>query len=367
MTNEQKLCNVLVNYSCKIQQGEKVFIETKDVPQEFVTELIQTVYKAGGLPFLVEKRSICERELMLGMTEEYLKNKVDFELPVMKAMDAYIGVRGTNNKFELCDIPQNIRQMHDKEMRKVLNQRVDHTKWVILNFPTPALAQSAGMSTAQFAKFFYNVCTLNYSKMDKAMEPLVNLMQKTNTVHLTAKGTDLTFSIKGIKAIKCSGERNIPDGEVYTAPVKDSVNGTITFNVPTTYNGISFSNISLTFQNGKIITASGDKTEQLNKILDTDEGARYIGEFAIGVNPFITKPMQDILFDEKMAGSIHFTPGCCYEEASNGNKSAIHWDMVLCQSAEHGGGELWFDNVLIRKDGRFIPKELLCLNPENLI
>ena len=191
-------------------------------------------------------------------------------------------------------------------------------------------------------------------------------MEKTDKVRLVAKGTDLTFSIKGIPAVKCAGHMNIPDGEVYTAPVKDSVNGVITFNAPTLENGIKHENVRLVFKNGRIVEATSSDTKALNDVLDTDEGARYVGEFAIGVNPYVTSPMLDILFDEKISGSIHFTPGCCYDDAYNGNKSSVHWDMVLIQTPEWGGGEIYFDDMLIRKDGLFVTESLRCLNPENL-
>ena len=195
---------------------------------------------------------------------------------------------------------------------------------------------------------------------------LVELMNRTDKVRLVAPGTDLTFSIKGIPAVKCSGRRNIPDGEVYTAPVRDSVNGRITYNVPSKYNGKKFENISLVFKDGKIVEATANDSEAVNRVFDTDEGARYVGEFSFGVNPFIHDAMGDILFDEKIAGSIHFTPGSCYEEAPNGNDSAIHWDLVLDMSADKGGGEIYMDDVLVRKDGIFVLDELKGLNPDAL-
>ena len=228
------------------------------------------------------------------------------------------------------------------------------------------MAQSAKMSLEAFEDYFYNVCNLDYGKMNDAMDSLKELMERTDKVRLTAKDTDITFSIKDIPAVKCAGECNIPDGEVYTAPVRNSINGKITYNTPSEYNGFTFENVSLTFKDGKIVECTANDTERVTKIFDTDEGARYVGEFAIGVNPYVTKPMNNILFDEKIMGSIHFTPGECYDDAPNGNSSAIHWDLVLIQTPEYGGGEIYFDDVLIRKDGRFILPELLCLNPENL-
>ena len=246
------------------------------------------------------------------------------------------------------------------------NIRVPKTKWVVLRYPNGAMAQLSNTSTEAFENFYFDVCTLDYAKMDRAMQPLVDYMSRTDRVRMTGPGTDISFSIKGIGAVPCSGLRNIPDGEVYSAPVKDSVNGTITYNTPSVYQGFTFENVSFTFKDGKIIEAVANNTQRINQVLDTDEGARYIGEFAIGVNPYILEPMKDILFDEKIQGSIHFTPGNCYEETSNGNTSAIHWDLVWIQRPEYGGGEIYFDDVLIRKDGRFVVPELESLNPEHL-
>ena len=228
------------------------------------------------------------------------------------------------------------------------------------------MAQQAGMSTDAFEEFYFNVCNLDYSKMDRAMDALEKRLNSTDKVRIVGPGTDLTFSIKGIGSKKCSGKRNIPDGEIYTAPVKDSVNGVITYNAPSVENGFKFENVSLTFKDGKIIDTTANDNKKLNAILDTDEGSRYVGEFALGVNPYITKPMGDILFDEKISGSIHFTPGCCYDDCYNGNISALHWDLVLIQTKEYGGGEIYFDGELIRKDGIFVAEDLLVLNPENL-
>jgi aminopeptidase len=256
--------------------------------------------------------------------------------------------------------------LYSKATRPLLNYRVNKTRWVVLRWPTPSMAQAAGMSTEAFENFYFDVCTMDYNKMANAMMPLHRRMLKADRVHLKSPGTDLSFSIKGIGAKTCEGKLNIPDGEVFSAPVKDSVNGTIQFNTPTIYAGTKFENVRLRFENGKVVEATSNNTKRLNEILDTDAGARYVGEFAIGFNPYIQNPMCDILFDEKIAGSLHFTPGQAYEIADNGNRSAVHWDMVLIQRKDWGGGEIWFDNELIRKDGKFLPKDLRPLNPENL-
>lgn len=366
----KKLAYNLVNYSVKVQPEEKVYIHyigstTKDLARALVKE----TYAAGGIPFVHYTDPTLQREVLINCTKEQMELMAELDAKEMSEMDCYIAVRGSDNIAELSDVPE--EQMHYYEtiyQTKVHHDiRVPKTKWVVLRYPNYSMAQLSNMSLEAFEDFYFDVCTMDYGKMGKAMESLVNLMNKTDKVHMTGPGTDITFSIKDIPAIPCAGNMNIPDGEVYTAPVRDSVNGTISYNTPSVLQGFTFENIKLTFKDGKIIEATANDTERINKIFDTDEGARYIGEFAIGVNPYVTKPMKDILFDEKIKGSIHFTPGNCYDEAPNGNKSAIHWDLVWIQTPEYGGGEIYFDDVLIRKDGRFVIPELECLNPENLM
>ena len=282
-------------------------------------------------------------------------------------MKIYVGGLTENlSNSELSDVPSEKMNLYNRIMNPVTDVRVNCTKWVVLRFPNNAMAQLAGMSKEAFEDFYYNVCTLDYSKMDKAMDALQALMERTDKVHLVAPGTDLTFSIKDIPAIKCAGTCNIPDGEVYTAPVRESMNGVIAYNTPSLEDGFTYENIVFEIKDGKIIKATANDNERINAMLDTDEGARYFGEFAIGVNPYVLQPMKDILFDEKICGSFHLTPGMCYDDAPNGNKSAVHWDLVQIQRPEYGGGEIWFDDVLIRKDGLFVIDELLPLNPENL-
>jgi len=362
------LANNLINYSCELKEGEKVLIESEGIETPLVKELVKEAYKAKAIPFLTIKNSESKRELLMGATKEQLELMAKYEVLRMKDMDAYIGIRASNNSSELSDVPEEKMTLYNKYFRSPVHSdiRVPHTRWCVLRYPNSSMSQSADMSTEAFEKFYFNVCNLDYSKMSKAMDSLVELMNKTDKVRLVAPDTDLTFSIKDIPAIKCDGKMNIPDGEVYTAPVKTSINGTLSYNTPSVYNGFSFNNIKFEFKDGKIINATANNTERINAILDTDDGARYVGEFAIGVNPYILHPMKDTLFDEKIAGSIHFTPGASYDDASNGNNSAIHWDLVLIQRGDYGGGEIYFDDVLIRKDGIFVIDELKVLNPENL-
>ncbi|MEK3991516.1 aminopeptidase [Robertmurraya sp. FSL R5-0851] len=362
------LAKNLINYSVKLQPGEKVLIENFGLQRELVTALVKEAYAAGGHPFVLLKDQQVDRALLLGAREDQFNLMADFEANVMSQMDAYIGLRSGDNINEHADVPDDKMKIHGSTIGKKVHRdiRVPKTKWVVLRYPNSSMAQLAKMSTEGFEDFYFNVCNLDYGKMDHAMNVLVELMNKTDKVRITGPGTDLSFSIKDIPAIKCSGQMNIPDGEVYTAPVRDSVNGVITYNTPSPYQGFTFENVKLTFKDGKIVEATANDTERINRIFDTDEGARFVGEFAIGVNPYILHPMQDILFDEKIDGSFHFTPGQCYDDAFNGNHSNIHWDMVNIQRSDYGGGEMYFDDVLVRKDGRFVIKELEVLNPENL-
>lgn len=364
-----RLAENLVNYSCEVKAGEKVLIETIGFEVPLARALIHQVYKVGGIPFVSSKSDELKRALLSECTEEQLNLMAKYELARMKDMDCYIGIRAGENANELSDVADDKLKLYNKLFAYPVHmkERVEHTRWVILRYPNPAMAQMAEMSTEAFEDFYFNVCNLDYNKMSKAMDSLVKVMERADKVRITARDTDLTFSIKGMPAIKCEGKRNIPDGEVFTAPVKNSVNGVISYNTPSKYNGFTYDNVRLEFKDGKIVKATANDTEKINKIFDTDEGARYVGEFSLGFNPYIEKPMKDTLFDEKIKGSLHFTPGADYEQCSNGNKSAIHWDLVLIQRPEFGGGEIWFDDVLVRKDGVFVLDELKCLNPENLI
>lgn len=362
------LARNLIHYSCALQCGEKVLIENTGLEAPLVKALLKEVYSIGGLPFVSLKDSTIERAWLQGATEEQVKMRAQYEAARMDKMDAYIGIRSGSNSAELSDVPPEKMNLRNNYFWKPVHEniRVTKTKWVVLRYPSPSMAQQADTSTEAFEDFYFNVCNLDYARMSRAMEPLVELLNSTDRVKIVGRDTDLTFSIKGLPAIKCAGKRNIPDGEVYSAPVRDSVNGYITYNTPSRFQGFVYEQIRLEFYQGKIVKATANDPERINKVLDTDEGARYIGEFALGVNPYITTPMKDTLFDEKIAGSFHFTPGSAYDGCFNGNKSAIHWDLVCIQTPGYGGGEIYFDDVLVRKDGRFIIKQLEGLNPENL-
>lgn len=362
-----KLAEGLTGFSTALKKGERVLIDAFDIPDAMVVALIRAVRERGAFPTVQIHRARITREMAIGAEEGQFAPHAEVELARMQKMDAYIAMRGSDNIFESSDVPSEKVQLVSRLMKPVLDHRVGKTKWVVLRWPSSAMAQQAGMSTEAFEDFYFRVCTLDYARMVPGMKALADLMKKTDQVQIKGPGTDLRFSIKGIGAQPCGGLRNIPDGEVFSCPVKDSVEGYIQYNAPTVYLGASFDNIRLAFKKGKIVEATSSNTKKLNEILDSDPGARYIGEFALGFNPHILEPMRDILFDEKIAGSFHFTPGQAYDYPGNGNKSQVHWDMVCIQRPEYGGGEVWFDGKLIRKDGMFLPKALHKLNPEYLL
>ncbi|MDR1191478.1 MAG: aminopeptidase [Verrucomicrobiales bacterium] len=361
------LARGLVRYSTAVKKGERVLVELFDAPVEIGVALIREIRAVGGIPFLQTYSARLSRELLAGAVGEQYQFHADVELRRMKGMQAYIAVRGAHNIFESSDVPADRQRLAMKLMRPVQDWRVKKTKWVVLRWPTPAMAQQAMMSTEAFEDFYFKVCTLDYARLVPGMKALKVLMDQTDQVHIKGPGTDLRFSIKGIGSVICGGLRNIPDGEVFSCPVRNSVEGEIAFNTPTVYQGTSFDNVRLKFAKGKIIEATANNTKRLNEILDADAGARYIGEFSLGFNPHILQPMRDILFDEKIAGSFHFTPGQAYEDADNGNRSQVHWDLVCIQRQDYGGGEVWFDGKLIRKDGLFVSGPWMALNPKRIL
>ncbi len=358
------LARQIVRYSTSVSRGDHVLIEAFDVPPSISVALVRAVRAAKATPFVNIHQAKISRELGMNATGEQYDVIGRHTLKQMADMDAYIAVRGSNNINELSDVPSDKMKLIAEKMRPTLNYRVNETRWCVLRWPSTAMAQQANMSTEAFEDFYFRVCLLDYKSMLPAMRSLKRMMDEADHVHIMAPETDLRFSLKGQKSIACGGTHNIPDGECFTSPVRDSVEGKITFNAPTVYQGASFDNVCLEFEKGKVVNATSTDTKALNRILDSDEGARYIGEFAIAFNNEITEPMRDILFDEKIGGSFHFTPGQAYEgEADNGNRSQVHWDMVQIQRKDWGGGEIYFDGELIRKNGVFLPNSLSKLNP----
>jgi len=364
----QQLADVLVRHSLAVQPGDKVLVETFDIPPEAVAAVVRTLAEAGALPVVETRHNRVLRELYRNATEEQMRLIGGFELARMREMDGYIGLRGGPNATEHSDVPAEQMALYQRHWWKPVHsdERCSRTRWVVLRWPSPSMAQAAGMSTDQFEDFYFRACCFDYAKLARAVEPLKERLLRTREIRLVGPGTDLTIQKGEINVIPCVGDRNIPDGECFTAPLREGVQGTIAFNTVSVYQGKTFENIRLTLKDGKIVEATASDTAALNAILDSDEGARYIGEFSLGFHPFVLHPMRDTLFDEKIAGSIHFTPGNAYEVADNGNRSEVHWDMVLIQRPEYGGGEIYFDGELVRKDGLFVAPELTVLNPDQL-
>jgi len=366
-----RLADIIVNHSLELQAGEKVLIQGNDLAAEpLVRAVLRAAKAAGALPVYKLENPATQREWLKDADPAMFDLAARADVHQMKLMDAYVGFTAPSNALELSDIPGDTMRSYQERYYDPVHMKVrlPDTRWVVLRYPTPAFAQSAGMSTEGFTDWFYRVCTVDYGRMGQAFAPLQALMERTDRVRIVGPGeTDLRFSIRGIPVVPCSGEANIPDGEIYTAPVKESVEGVIAYNTASIHDGFEYTDIRFRFEKGRIVEATANDTDRINTILDLDEGARYIGEFALGVNPHVDRPVNNTLFDEKIRGSIHFTPGNSYDDADNGNESALHWDIVLLQEASNGGGEIWFDDVLVRKDGRFVLPELDGLNPENLV
>ena len=360
------LANTIINYSLHLKENDRVQVSFTEVATPLVEELIKEAQKVGAIMTLNLSNPRLNARLAEGNTDarlEHLKNIKKFDV---ENNEAFIHICGTFNDYESKNVPKEMTKKYGIMTSEIDDIRINEREWVLLNYPTDLDAHKAKMTTEDFNEFALDVMTVDYRKMSEDIKPLKELMEKTDKVRIVGPNTDISFSIKGMSAIPCTGEKNIPDGEIYTAPIKDSVNGTITYNTPSPYQGNIYNNVSLTFENGKIVEATcNEENDKLNEIFDTDQGARYVGEFALGFNPKILRPMGDILYDEKILGSLHFTPGRCYADCDNGNESSIHWDMVLIQREDFGGGEIYFDDVLIRKDGKFVLEELKQLNYED--
>lgn len=358
------LASTIINHSIKVNRNENVRITCETMePMPLVKELVRLINEKGANVEVSFFDPMLKALINKGTTPSKLSLLKELEEVEVTKFDSFIRIYCNQGDYMDSIVPDEITKSIGEALKKYRDIRVNEKKWVLLNYPSKVDAQKAKMAYDEFANFSFDAMCYDYEAMSKDLQPLKELMEKTDKVRLTGNGTDITFSIKGISAIPCTGEANIPDGECYTAPVKDSINGVIKYNTPSPYRGNVFHGVTLTFKDGKIINATCDEDDKaLNEIFDTDEGARYVGEFSIGTNPMIKYPMGDILFDEKIIGSIHFTPGACYNDAYNGNSSSIHWDMVLIQREDFGGGNIYFDDKLIRENGVFVVDELKHLN-----
>jgi aminopeptidase len=357
-----KIAKLLLNHSLEFKDNESLLIRFHISAKPLVLEIMKEA-KLFNANITYE---ILDDDINFASYEYSSKLGVIAQTESLKTLYSYadcvISIYSPTNKFAGSIVESKKRVDCVKQRREAINI-VNKKRWVLLNYPNTTMAENAKMSDSQFFDYYCSVNNVDYKQMYENMLPLKALMEKTDKVRIVSPNTDISFSIKGMPVIPCAGKNNVPDGEVFSAPIKDSVNGYITYNTPSPYQGIEFSGIRLEFKDGKIIKSTAkSNNEDLENIFNTDAGARYVGEFAIGVNPAVTSPMGNILYDEKIFGSIHFTPGNSYDDCNNSNKSSIHWDLVLIQTEEYGGGSIYFDDVLIRENGLFVVSELLKLN-----
>ena len=361
---DEQLAKKILNYSCELQEDENVMLQLVGLNGiSLLRALVEEARKMKVNPFVQINDTEIQRMLVETGDSAFWKNQAEVEgLPLMEQMDAFVGIRASLNIYEQAEAGKEANKAYSDEFATPVHfkERVKNTNWVVLRYPSEAFAMNAKMPTQKFRNFYYKACLLDYSELAEAMKPLHERLDQTDIIQLKGEGTDIEFSVKNQNWIPCAGKRNIPDGELFTSPVLNSVNGHITY-APSVYQGKPFEFVRLEVKNGKVIDFDSSNNEALEEILDTDAGARQFGEFSFGLNPIIKEPMYDILFDEKIYGSNHLTLGNDYEEAPNGNESSIHWDLVCI------GADVFLDEEKIREGRQFITEDLQGLNPGNLI
>jgi len=361
---DQQLAEKLLDHSTELESGQNIMLQLIGLNGiGLLRALVEEVRKRDAHPFIKIEDPEINRTLLEQGNEDFWTNQAEVDqLPLMKQMDAFVGIRAAENIYENSNVPKDANSAYSKKFLNPVHfkERVEHTNWVVLRYPSPAFAMNAKMPTESFRNFYYNACIFDYEKLQHAMQPLEELLRETDKIHLKGEGTDIEFSVKGQNWIPCFGKRNIPDGELFSSPILDSINGHITY-APSVYQGKPFEFVKLEVKNGVVVDFDSSNNPALEEILDTDEGARRFGEFSFGLNPIIKEPMYDILFDEKIYGSNHLTLGKDYAIAPNGNSSNIHWDLVCI------GADVYCDGELIREGRQFVKEELKGLNPEVLL
>lgn len=360
----ERFAEILVDYSTRVKKGDVVLINAAGFEASPLVKEIYRLCLMRGASYVEYGFSAPEidRTFYNLANQQQLAHFPQHKLDFYKTLTVYIGIAAGENSMVMANARQEAVQTYQKVTKPLIDQRVKHTRWVVTRYPTHAAAQEARMSLEEYEEYLFSACCIDWEEESLKQDKLKKLMDVTSRVRIVAPDTDLSFSISGLPGVKCDGRFNMPDGEVFTAPLKESVEGHITYNCPSIYQGKEFNSVRFEFSRGKIVAAdaANGMGDALNRILDTDDGARYIGEFSLGINPGIRTPMRNILFDEKIFGSIHLTPGQAYDECDNGNRSAVHWDLVRVLT---DGGEIWFDDVLIQKNGLFVLDALRDLNP----
>lgn len=361
---DKQLAEKILSFSCELKEGQNVMLQLIGLNGVgLIRALAETAREMKAHPFVQINDTEVQRTLMEKGDGDFWKNQAQTDqLPLMKKMDAFVGVRASLNIYELSQVSKKANKAYSDHFLQPVHfeERVNNTNWVVLRYPSESFAMNARMPTRDFRDFYYRSCLLDYRELAEAMKPLEERLRGTDMIRLEGEGTDIEFSVKGQNWIPCFGKRNIPDGELFSAPLLSSVNGHITY-APSVYQGKPFDYVKLEVRDGVVIDFDSSNNEQLEEILDTDDGARRFGEFSFGLNPVIASPMRDILFDEKIYGSNHLTLGNDYEIAPNGNESNIHWDLVCI------GADVYLDGEKIREGRQFVTEDLQGLNPEALL
>lgn len=348
----QKAAKIIVDYSTKVKKGEYVQIIADYAAKDIVLEVYKQVLLKGAYPLVHLSVPGMAYTYYKHATDEQLKHFPKLAMHEMKNTDAVIFIGASSNTKELANIDPKRIAVRQKTTEALFKERSENTKWVIFYYPTGALAQGAGMSLEEFSDFVFGSVIVDYKKMSKSQEKLKKLIDKGKKIRITAKNTDVTFNITGRKGVKCDGRYNLPDGEVFTSPVENSAEGAIEFSYPALLQGKEVEGIKLEFKKGKVVKATAKKNQDfLRKVLETDKGSKFVGEVGIGVNYKINKFVKNILFDEKIGGTIHIALGKSYKEAGGKNESAIHWDIVTSLKK---GGKIYIDGKLVQKDGKFL-------------
>ncbi len=358
-----QLARIITHHSIRLNEGEKVILEvfgSAAVP--LAKSVIKEIYCCGGQPLVSYVENELMQEWMRGISPDQMDCFAEIEMLKMKKAQAHICIRSFDNTSIYDSVPEEKIVLYRQKMMPVALEKTNNKKWLFTMFPAESTAERLGMSYPELMEYYCSMCNIDYAAVSAAMEELADMMRNTDEVKIIGEGTDLTFSVKGMHVSADCGYYNLPDGEVRTAPVRESVNGRVFINLPVKHDGKVYRDFTLHFRDGRIVEVTGNDSEAINRILDTDEGSRYTGEFALGTNPNANRPLGEILFDEKLCGSFHITPGQCYKDADNGNHSLIHWDLVCMQTPEYGGGEIYFDGRLVRKNGKFIKESLSVLN-----
>lgn len=348
---DEKLANILVHYSIKAKKGDKVIIDFHEAGKTLALEVYKKLLDIGAFVYLEAKLDGFEHAYYKHASSEQINHVFDFEHEKPDEVDARVVIRSSFNSKEMSNIAPEKIAARRKTMQPFLNKYVEK-RWILTYYPSHGMAQEADMSLEEYKEFYFKTCLLDWESVKESQEKLKNAIDDGKVMRVVGEKTDITLSMEGRDGIKCCGEHNMPDGEVFYAPVETQVNGHVYFDLPSIFSGKEVKGIYLEFENGKIIKATAEKNQELlHAILSTDEGSKYLGEVGIGTNFQITKPTKEILFDEKIGGSIHMAVGRAYKEGGGQNESAIHWDMIKDLRKK---GEIYIDGKLIQKNGKFL-------------